>query len=200
MRRGGSFLKATRQVDVRLPGKGNSNSHVTRPVHRAITMMRWFRTSRLPITNSLSRTRLDHSFYGLRVKKQKPVGRSTTFAWAHSSPGNGPRLWTRPPLSAAVRPVTMPHLRAITITSSRTAPLDTKKGVTLSWAHSSANRCMRCASICGSDGWNKNLQHTPSLITFHAYRRCVVHSSRSPTLCTSLFTLTNAVHARRTST
>jgi len=44
----------TRRVDVRLPGKGNSNSHGARPVHLIITMIRWIPTSRLSIKNSLS--------------------------------------------------------------------------------------------------------------------------------------------------
>jgi len=43
-----------RNVDVRLPGKSNSNSHGARPVHRIITMIQWIRTSRLSIKNSLS--------------------------------------------------------------------------------------------------------------------------------------------------
>jgi len=43
-----------RKVDVRLLGKGNSNSHGARPVHQIITMIKWIRTSRLPIKNSLS--------------------------------------------------------------------------------------------------------------------------------------------------
>jgi len=34
------------KVDVRLPGKGNSNSHGARPVHLIITMSKWIRTSR----------------------------------------------------------------------------------------------------------------------------------------------------------
>ena len=34
-------------------GKGNSNSHGARPVHLIITMIRWIRTSRLSIKNSL---------------------------------------------------------------------------------------------------------------------------------------------------
>jgi len=42
-----------RKVDVRLPGKGNSNSHGARPVHLIITMIKWIRTSRLSIKNSL---------------------------------------------------------------------------------------------------------------------------------------------------
>jgi len=40
--------------DVRLPGKGNSNSHGARPVHRIITMIKWIRTSRLSMKKSLS--------------------------------------------------------------------------------------------------------------------------------------------------
>jgi len=43
-----------RKVDVRLPGKGNSNSHGARPVHLVITMIKWIRTSRLSIKNCLS--------------------------------------------------------------------------------------------------------------------------------------------------
>jgi len=44
----------TRTADVRLPRKGNSNSHGARPVHLIITMRKWIRTSRLSIKNSLS--------------------------------------------------------------------------------------------------------------------------------------------------
>jgi len=36
-----------RKVDVRLPGKGKSNSHGTRPVYLIITMIKWIRTSRV---------------------------------------------------------------------------------------------------------------------------------------------------------
>ena len=43
-----------RKVDVRLPGKGNSDFHGARPVHLIITMIKWIRTSRLSIKNSLS--------------------------------------------------------------------------------------------------------------------------------------------------
>jgi len=48
------FADEARKVDVRLPGKGNSNSHGARPVHLTITMTKWIRTSRLSIKNSLS--------------------------------------------------------------------------------------------------------------------------------------------------
>jgi len=43
-----------RKVDARLPGKGNSKSHGARPVHLILTMIKWIRTSRLAIKNSLS--------------------------------------------------------------------------------------------------------------------------------------------------
>ena len=43
-----------RKVYIRLPGTGNSNSHGTRPVHQIISMIKWIRTSRLSIKNSLS--------------------------------------------------------------------------------------------------------------------------------------------------
>ena len=42
-------IERTRKVDIRLPGKGNSNSHGARPVHLIISMMKWIRTSRLSI-------------------------------------------------------------------------------------------------------------------------------------------------------
>ena len=45
---------AIRKVDVMLPGKGNSNSHGAGPVHLIITMVKWIRTRRLSIKNSLS--------------------------------------------------------------------------------------------------------------------------------------------------
>jgi len=44
-----------RKVDVRLPGKGKSNSRGARPDHLIITMIKWTRTSRLSIKKSLSR-------------------------------------------------------------------------------------------------------------------------------------------------
>ena len=48
------FAAILGKVDVRLPGKGNSNFHGARPVHQIITMIKWIRTSRLSIKNSLS--------------------------------------------------------------------------------------------------------------------------------------------------
>jgi len=43
-----------RKVDVRLPRNGNSNSRGARPDHLIITVIKWDRTSRLSIKNSLS--------------------------------------------------------------------------------------------------------------------------------------------------
>ena len=48
-------LLLSRKVDEKLPGKENSNSHGARPVHLIIMMIKWIRTSRLSIKNSLSR-------------------------------------------------------------------------------------------------------------------------------------------------
>jgi len=82
-----------RKVDVRLPGEGNSSSHRARPVHLIISVIKWNRTSRLSIKNSLSLVLLPvhqsvparfrgglvfkahrllyHSTLGLRVIKKK---------------------------------------------------------------------------------------------------------------------------------
>ena len=50
----GVRVTITRKVDIRLPGKGNSNPHGTRPVHQIISLIKWIRTSSLSIKNSLS--------------------------------------------------------------------------------------------------------------------------------------------------
>jgi len=46
--------RGARKADIRLPGKGNSNSHGARPVHQILSMIKWIRTSMLSIKNSLS--------------------------------------------------------------------------------------------------------------------------------------------------
>ena len=43
-----------RNLDLSLPEKGNSDTHGARLVHQIITMIKWIRTSRLSIENSLS--------------------------------------------------------------------------------------------------------------------------------------------------
>ena len=50
---GARFDKPARKVDVRLPGKGNSNSPGARLVHLTITMIKWLRTRRFSRKNSL---------------------------------------------------------------------------------------------------------------------------------------------------
>ena len=47
------YLSHSRKVDIRLTGKGNSNSHGARPVHLITSMIKWIRTSGLSIKNSL---------------------------------------------------------------------------------------------------------------------------------------------------
>jgi len=42
------------KVYIRLPGRGNSNSHSARPVHQISSMLKWIPTRRLSIQNSLS--------------------------------------------------------------------------------------------------------------------------------------------------
>ena len=49
-----AIMCPAQKVDVRLPGKWNSNSHGARPVHLIITMIKWIRTSRMSMKNSLS--------------------------------------------------------------------------------------------------------------------------------------------------
>jgi len=62
-------------LDVRLPGKGNSNSHGAKPVHLIITMIEWIRTNRLLIKNLLSPQTtcrcqgLDHSEWGVGCRR-----------------------------------------------------------------------------------------------------------------------------------
>ena len=60
-----------RKVDVRLPGKGNSDSHGARPVHLIITMIKRIRTSRLSIKNSL---------FGGRTKNASTIDPRLAFA------------------------------------------------------------------------------------------------------------------------
>jgi len=42
------------KVIIRLPGKGNSDSHGAKPVHEIISMMKWIRTSGFSIKKSLT--------------------------------------------------------------------------------------------------------------------------------------------------
>ena len=54
---------------VRLPGKGNSNSHGARPDHLFITMIKWIRTRRLSIKNSLPQMWATHRSYRRKCRR-----------------------------------------------------------------------------------------------------------------------------------
>ena len=55
------YMRQARKVDVRIPGKGNSNSHGARPGHLIITMIKWIWTSMLSTKNCLSASNSLHS-------------------------------------------------------------------------------------------------------------------------------------------
>ena len=58
---------SSRKADIRLPGKGNSNSHGATPSAQIIAMMKWIRTSRSSIKNSLSAFRTSRwAVFGIR--------------------------------------------------------------------------------------------------------------------------------------
>jgi hypothetical protein len=49
-------------VDARLPEKGYSNSHGARPAHLIITMIKWIRTSRSSIKETLCMPKSVHAW------------------------------------------------------------------------------------------------------------------------------------------
>ena len=56
------------EVDVRIPGQGNSNSYGARPVHLIITTIKWIRTSSLLIKNSLRQNGIQISLTPVKVQ------------------------------------------------------------------------------------------------------------------------------------
>jgi hypothetical protein len=62
----------SRKVDVRLPGKGNLNSHGARPVHLIVTMIKWILTRRLAIKNSFL---LRFEAWGVGFGMDRPASR-----------------------------------------------------------------------------------------------------------------------------
>ena len=70
--------RVNRKVDIRLPGKWNSNSHGARPVHLIITTIKWIRTSRLSIKNSLYRV------YPMRRASSPPASPPATAFLSHT--------------------------------------------------------------------------------------------------------------------
>ena len=81
----GENISSARKVDVRLPGKGNSNSHGARPVLLIITMIKWIRTSRLSIKNILSL----FSVFGFFLRQ----GRASDFEIVHIKSGSAIPGW-----------------------------------------------------------------------------------------------------------
>ena len=84
------------KVDVRLSGKGDSNSHGVRPDHLIISMIKWIRDRMLSIKNSLS--------LGLRVypslgqtREPRTAGKASTHnergALARRMASIGRALW-----------------------------------------------------------------------------------------------------------
>ena len=69
--RGGEVRVQTRKVEIRLPGKGNSDSHGARPVHKITSIMKWIRTSRL--STNYSRIGFKVKSSGLSVGAEKMV-------------------------------------------------------------------------------------------------------------------------------
>ena len=70
-----------RKVDVRLPEKGNSNSHGAKPVLLVITMIKWIRTSRSSIKNSLSENCTSRRGGGVRHERcGTPTSSFTNFS------------------------------------------------------------------------------------------------------------------------
>ena len=67
-----SYCGGCSKVDIKLPGKGNSNSHGARPVHLIITMIQWIRTCRMSIQNSLSRVKSLESALGESLLEHSP--------------------------------------------------------------------------------------------------------------------------------
>ena len=57
--------------EVRLPGNGNSNSHGARPVHLIIMMIKWIRTSSLPIKNLPAAGLERHTKWWVGIEKVK---------------------------------------------------------------------------------------------------------------------------------
>ena len=84
-------------LDVRLPGKGNSNSHGARPVHLSITMIKWIRTRRLSTKNCLS-----------PCPKDQEMAKSTLPRVTHHRPGH---VW-RDKWTALSGPTSAPSVNA----------------------------------------------------------------------------------------
>ena len=80
----------SRRVDIRLPGKGNSNSHGATPVYLNITMVKWIRTSRLSIKKSLSSDTWRGRARGRRRLTMEPLSESRLTSMSRGSQPSHP--------------------------------------------------------------------------------------------------------------
>ena len=156
-------VRVTRKVDVRLPGKGSSNSHGARPVHLTITMIKWIRTSRLSIKNPLSwrgsRTALavPHELLVVLVVRVSARSIKKTFLGGSGSTGG---WWLRGMVmaGAAACPKSLSH------THTHTPPLSLNQAdgqasvfdlsTHLSGSATPAAGSARCPSICALNQTN----------------------------------------------
>jgi len=85
-----------RKVDARLPGKGYSNSHGARPIYLIITVIKWIRTSRFSIINSLSLGRwgqrlcVSHTHFTKGAARQSERDRYRGTSLIRNTPPVGP--------------------------------------------------------------------------------------------------------------
>jgi len=95
MRKPAVGLTHKRKVDVRLPGKGNPNSHGARPVHQIISTIKWILTH-------------EHLLVNRRGKSSKTKWRPATSQ--PSTPPLPPRTGCEPPLSDRLEPLKVMEL------------------------------------------------------------------------------------------
>ena len=93
-----------------VPGKGNSNSHGARPVHLIVKMIKWIRTSRLSIKNSLSPPR--EGVFRWRTTQKFPTNPSTL---GQKAPSRATRFV--PVTSEAPFPPSRPNTETRTLTA-----------------------------------------------------------------------------------
>ena len=83
---------------MRLPEKGNSNSHGARPVQLIITMIKYIRTSRLSIENSLSSAGVSRTWTLPALRQGLETSRRSCLV---ADRATLPQMWPPPPQSVA---------------------------------------------------------------------------------------------------
>ena len=87
-----------RKVDIRLPGKGNSNAYGARPVHQIISMIEWIRTSRLSMQNYVFNSDISlfqSSSLSWVFNKDVSLRFSTQMSLSHRTRCRGGTRWCR---------------------------------------------------------------------------------------------------------